>query len=105
MEFKDTNGVNGSSIRPPFVELCRATSRMKMSFRDTWSLLVWDDRVIVGHGKSMIKMLKKDLGSQFAMNALGPTQKILGMMIILDIRNKNLSYYSGVILHSEQVQL
>ena len=78
---------------------------MKMSFRDTWSLLVWDDRVIVGHGKSMIKRLNKDLGIQFSMKDLGPTQQILGMMIICDIRNKTLSYYSGVILHSEQVQL
>ena len=78
---------------------------MKMSFRDTWSLSVRDDRVIVGHGKSMIKRLKKDLGSQFALNDLGPTQQILGMMIICDIRNKTLSDYLGVILHSEQVQL
>ena len=78
---------------------------MKMSFRNTWLLSVWDDREIVGHGKSMIKRLKKDLGSQLEMNALGPTQQILGTMIIHDIRNKTLSYYSGVILHSEQVQL
>ena len=78
---------------------------MKMSFRDTWSLSIWDVRVIVGHGKSMIKRLKKDLGSQFALKALGSTQQIFGMMIIHDIRNKTLSYYSGVILHSEQVQL
>ena len=59
---------------------------MKMSFRDTWSLSVQDEKVIVGHGKSMIKRLKKDLGSQFVMNDLGPTQQILGMMIIRDIR-------------------
>ena len=78
---------------------------MKMSFKDTWSLSVRDDRVIVGNGNSMIKRLKKDLGNQFALKALGPTQQILGMMIIRDIRNKKLSYYLGVILHSEQVQL
>ena len=78
---------------------------MKISFRDTWSLSVRDDREIVGHGKSMIKRLKKDLGIQFAMKDLGPTQNILGMMIIRDIRNKKMSYYSGVILHSEQDQL
>ena len=78
---------------------------MKMLLRDTWSLSVWDDMLIVGNGKSMIKRLRKDLGSQFSLNDLGPTQQILGMMIIRDIRNKNLSYYSGVILHSEQVQL
>ena len=78
---------------------------MKMSFRDTWSLSVRDDRVIVGHGKSMIKRLKKDLGIQFSMKDLGPTQQILGMMIICDIRNIKLLYYLGVILHSEQVQL
>ena len=55
---------------------------MKMSFRDTWSLLVRDDRVIVGHGKSMIKRLKKELGIQFAMKDLVPTQQILGMNYI-----------------------
>ena len=74
MEFQETNGVDDSSIRPPVAELCRVPSRRKMSFRDTWSLSVRDDREIVGHGKSMIKRLKKDLGSQFSMKALGPTQ-------------------------------
>ena len=63
---------------------------MKMLFRDTWSLSVRDDMLIVGHGKSMIKRLRKDLGSQFEMKDLGGTQKILGMIIICDIRNKNL---------------
>ena len=53
---------------------------MKMLFKETWSLSVWDDTLIVGHGKSIIKRLKKDLGSQFAMKDLGPTQQILGMM-------------------------
>ena len=76
-----------------------------MPCRDTWSLSIRDDRVIFGHGKSMIKSLKKDLGIQFEMKNLGPTLQILGMMIIHDIRNKKLSYYSGVILHSEEVQL
>ena len=38
--------------------------------------------LIVGHGKSIIKRLKKDLGIQFAMKALGPTQQILGMNYI-----------------------
>ena len=61
--------------------------------------------LIVGHGKRIIKWLNKDLGSQFVMKDLGPTQQILGMMIIRDIRDKKLSYYSSVILHSEQVQL
>ena len=64
---------------------------MKMSFRDTWSLSVQDDMLIVGHGKRIIKRLKKDLGSQFSMKSLGPTKQILGMMIICDIRNKKLS--------------
>ena len=105
MAFQETNRVDGLLIQIPVVELCRAGSRMKMSFRDTWSLTVWDDMLIVGHGKRIIKRLKKDLGSQFAMKALGPTQQILGMMITRDIRNKTLSYYSGVILHSEKVQL
>ena len=78
---------------------------MKMSFRDTWSLSVWDDMLIIGHGKRIIERLKKGLGNQFPLKDLGPTQKILGMMIIRDIRNKKLSYYSGVILNSEQFQL
>ena len=78
---------------------------MKMSFRDTWSLSVRDDMLIIGNGKRMIKRLKKDLGSQFSLKALGPTQQILGMMIIRDTRNEKLSYYSSVILHSEKVQL
>ena len=61
-----------------------------MSFRYTWSLLVWDDRVIVGNYKSMIKRFKKDLRIQFSINYLVPTKKILGMMIIHDIRNKKI---------------
>ena len=105
MACQETDKVDDSSILPPVVKLCRVGSRMKMSFRDTWSLSVQDDKVIVGHGKSMIKRLKKELGSQFVMKSLGPTRKIWGMMIIHDIRNKKLSYYLGVILHSEQVQL
>ena len=38
--------------------------------------------LIVGHGRSIIKRLKKGLGSQFSMKALGPTQQILGMNYI-----------------------
>ena len=64
------------------VELCRAASHMKMSIRDTWSLLVRDEMVIVWHGKSIIKRLKKGLGSQFSVKALDPTQQILGMNYI-----------------------
>ena len=105
MACQDTNEFYGSSSRPLIVELCRVGSHMKMSFRDTWSLSVQDDRVIVGHGKRMIKRLNKDLGSKFSMKALGPTQQILRIKIIGDRRNKKFSYYLGVILHSEQVQL
>ena len=53
-----------------------------MSFKDTWSLSVRDDMLIVGHGKSVIKRLKTGLGSKFAMKALGPTQQILSMNYI-----------------------
>ena len=55
---------------------------MKMSFRDTWSLSIQDDMLIFGHGKIIIKRLKKGLGSQFSMKDLGPTQQILGMNYI-----------------------
>ena len=82
MECQETNRVDGSSIRPLVVELCRAASRIKMSFRDTWSLSIRDDMLIVGHGNNIIKRLKKGLGSQFEMKALGPTQQILGMNYI-----------------------
>ena len=40
MACQETNGADGSSIRPPVAELCRVAGRMKMSFRDTWSILV-----------------------------------------------------------------
>ena len=53
-----------------------------MSFKDTWSLLIRDDMLIVGHGKSIIKRLKKGFGIQFSMKALGPKQQILGMNYI-----------------------
>ena len=79
---QDTNRVDGSLIQPLVAELCRAASRMKMLFRDTWSLSVRDDMLIVDHGKSIIKRLKKGLGSQFAMKDLCSTQKILGMNYI-----------------------
>ena len=82
MASQENNGVDGSSIRPLVSELCRVVSRMKMSFKDAWLLSVQDDMLIVGNGKSMIKRLKKDLGSQFAMNYLCPTQKILVMNYI-----------------------
>ena len=53
-----------------------------MSFRDTWSLSVRDDMLIVGHGKRITKRLKNDLGIKFSMKDLGPTQQILGMNYI-----------------------
>jgi hypothetical protein len=40
--------------------------------------------------KDLINKLKKDLGSQFVMKDLGPTQQILGMNIICDIKEKKL---------------
>ena len=73
MAFQETNGVDSSSIRPPVFYLCQVASHMKMSFRDTWSLSVRDDMLIVGHGKSVIKRLKKELGSQISLKDLGPT--------------------------------
>ena len=42
-------------------------------------LLYVDDMLVVGHDKSMVNMLKKDLGSQFAMKDLGQAQQILGV--------------------------
>ena len=82
ISFQETNGVDGSLIQAMVVKLCRVASRMKMSFRDTWSLSVRDDTLIVGNGKSIIKMLKKGLGIQIEMKALGPTKQILGMNYI-----------------------
>ena len=51
-------------------------------------LLYVDDMLVVGHDKSMINRLKKDLGSQFAMKDLGQAQQILGMRIIRDKKKK-----------------
>ena len=62
---------------------------MKMSFKDIWSLSVRDDMLIVGHGKRIIKSLKKGLGIQFEFKDLVPRKKILGMRNICDIRKKN----------------
>ena len=53
-------------------------------------LLYVDGMLVVGHDKSMINRLKKDLGSQFAMKDLGQVQQILGMRIIHDRKNKRL---------------
>ena len=39
MAFQETNGFDGSSIRPPVTELCQVAGCMKMSFKDTWSIL------------------------------------------------------------------
>jgi len=47
-------------------------------------LLHVDDMLVVGHDKNMINKLKKDLGIQFAMKYLGPSQQILGMKIICE---------------------
>ena len=38
--------------------------------------------LIVGHGKNIIKRLKKGFGSQFSMSSLGPIKKIFGMNYI-----------------------
>ena len=65
MACQGTKGIDDSFIQPLVAKLCRVASCIKMSFRDTWSLSIWDEILIVGHGKSIIKMLKKDLGSQF----------------------------------------
>ena len=53
-------------------------------------LLYVDDMLVVGHDKSMINRLKKDLGTQLAMKDLGQAQQILGMRIIHDRKNKRL---------------
>lgn len=53
-------------------------------------LLYLYDMLIVGHDKNMINRVKKDLGHKFEMNDLGPAQKILGMNIIRDRKNKKL---------------
>jgi hypothetical protein len=44
--------------------------------------------LVIGHDKNMINKLKRDLGSQFAMKYLGPTQPILGMKIIRDKKER-----------------
>lgn len=46
--------------------------------------------LIVGHDKNKIIRLKKDLGRKFAMKDLGPAQKILGIRIMRDRKNKRL---------------
>ena len=38
--------------------------------------------LIVGHGQSIIKRMKKDLVSQFSMKDLGPTQQLFGINYI-----------------------
>ena len=55
---------------------------------DNWSLSVRDDMLIVGHGKMMIKRLKIDLGIQFSMKDLGPTQQILDMNYITSKKDR-----------------
>ena len=44
MEFQETNGFDGSSIRPPVDEICQVAGRMKMSFKDNWSILVREQK-------------------------------------------------------------
>jgi hypothetical protein len=61
-------------------------------------LLYVDDMLVIGHDKNMINKLKKDLGIQFAMKDLGPTQKILGMKIIRDRKRKNCGCHKKNIL-------
>lgn len=53
-------------------------------------LIYVDDMLVVGKDKDMIDRWKKDLGSQFAMKDLGPTQQILGMRIMHDRKKKKL---------------
>ena len=44
MACQETNGFDGSSIRPPVAEICQALGRMKMPFRDNWSILVREQK-------------------------------------------------------------
>lgn len=57
-----------------------------------------DDMLVVGKDKDMIYRLKKDLGSQFAMKDLGPTQQILGMRIMSDRKKTNCGCHKKNIL-------
>ena len=43
-----------------------------------------DDMLIIGHDKSKIEKLKKELSKSFAMKDLGPAKQILGMKITSD---------------------
>ena len=46
--------------------------------------------LIVGHDKNMINRLKTDLVRKLAMKDMCPTQQILGIGIIHDMKNKRL---------------
>ena len=56
---QEANGVDGSSIRPPASDLCRVESRVKMWFRDTWWLSVWEKKtkqsIIIARGNPLVK--------------------------------------------------
>ena len=49
-----------------------------------------NDMLIVIHDKNMINRLKEELGNQFTLKDLGPTQQILGMRNMYDRKNKSL---------------
>lgn len=53
-------------------------------------LLFVDDMLIIGHDRSKIGKLKKELNKSFVMKDLGSTNQILGMKITCDKKNKKL---------------
>ena len=66
MACQEINGVNGSLIQPSVVKLCQVASHMKMSFKDTWSLSVWErktkrSRKIACHWLRQVCMANADM--------------------------------------------
>ena len=58
-------------------------------------LLYVDDMLVAGSNMQDINVLKIKLAKSFVMKDLGATNKILGMGIIRDRKNRKLTLYQG----------
>ena len=63
MACQETNGFNGSSIRPPVAEICQVAGRIKMSFKYTRSILVREQKTKRSNKSAYHRLLQVCMGN------------------------------------------
>ena len=63
MVCQETNGFDGSSIRPLVAELCQVAGRMKRPFKDNWSILAREKKTKRSEESVCRRLLKVCMGN------------------------------------------